>query len=404
MPRGIGTSTGVKLTVHRGVGERREVLDDLGGVPVDAADAVRRGVAHHLAAEQVRLGRLARPRWCPRRRPRRRRASTRPAATAGASARRRRPSGSSRERRPGGRRAARRAGPAARAGRRARCRRARRRRTAAHCAGVAQPEVGPAVDHERVVGRGSAASGAGLAVRQRQEDHVVAGQGRGRGLGEHPVGERRQVRLERAEASRPRCDPAVSAPISTSGMRQQQTQQLAAGVPAGTGDRDPDRAHVHDHTYACMFTAHTGRIRRLRTGCACRPVSLGSLHEPTRPPDVPPAHPRRVAAVPRRARRLRPGGGRAVVPRLARRRPALAPRRGAALVDLDGRRTGPRAPTTTPSPSGPATTPGCWRSSTSSTPPWSTPWRRPSRPTRPGPGTPSTRTSRSSSAARPTRR
>ena len=39
--------------------EAGEVLDDLGGVPVDAADAVRAGVAHHLAAEQVRLGGLA---------------------------------------------------------------------------------------------------------------------------------------------------------------------------------------------------------------------------------------------------------------------------------------------------------------------------------------------------------
>ena len=59
MPRGIGTSSGVKLTRDRAVDERGEVLGDLGGVPVHAADAVRAGVAHHLAAEQVRLGGLA---------------------------------------------------------------------------------------------------------------------------------------------------------------------------------------------------------------------------------------------------------------------------------------------------------------------------------------------------------
>ena len=60
MPRGIGTSSGVKLTRDRRPSvSAGEVLDDLGGVPVHAADAVRAGVAHHLAAEQVRLGGLA---------------------------------------------------------------------------------------------------------------------------------------------------------------------------------------------------------------------------------------------------------------------------------------------------------------------------------------------------------
>ncbi len=59
MPRGIGTSSGVKLTRHRAVGERAEVLGDLRGVPVDPAHAVRAGRAHHLAAEEVGLGGLA---------------------------------------------------------------------------------------------------------------------------------------------------------------------------------------------------------------------------------------------------------------------------------------------------------------------------------------------------------
>ena len=75
MPRGIGTSSGVKLTADRDRPRRaREVLDDLGGVPVDAADAVGAGVAHHLAGQQVGLGRLARAAECRRRPPRRPRA------------------------------------------------------------------------------------------------------------------------------------------------------------------------------------------------------------------------------------------------------------------------------------------------------------------------------------------
>ena len=42
--------------------------------------------------------------------------------------------------------------------------------------------------------------------------------------------------------------------------------------------------------------------------------------------------PRRVAALPRRARRLRPRSPRPRLPRLGRRRPALAPRRGAVVL------------------------------------------------------------------------
>ena len=59
MPRGIGASVGVKETVTGRAGGAAEVLLDLGGVPVDAADAVRRHRAHHLGAEQVRLERPA---------------------------------------------------------------------------------------------------------------------------------------------------------------------------------------------------------------------------------------------------------------------------------------------------------------------------------------------------------
>ena len=49
----------MKLTRHRAVHEAAQVLRDLGGVPVDAADAVGRHAAHHLAAQQVRLRGLA---------------------------------------------------------------------------------------------------------------------------------------------------------------------------------------------------------------------------------------------------------------------------------------------------------------------------------------------------------
>ena len=59
MPRLIGTSVGVKLTLTGLPGGLRQVLDHLRRVPVHPADAVGADRAHDLAAEQVRLGRLA---------------------------------------------------------------------------------------------------------------------------------------------------------------------------------------------------------------------------------------------------------------------------------------------------------------------------------------------------------
>ena len=59
MPRLIGTSVGVKLTLTGAPGGLRQVLDHLRRVPVHPADAVGADRAHDLAAEQVRLGRLA---------------------------------------------------------------------------------------------------------------------------------------------------------------------------------------------------------------------------------------------------------------------------------------------------------------------------------------------------------
>ena len=47
---------------------------------------------------------------------------------------------------------------------------------------VAEPEVGAAVDHERVVAE-PGGEGTGLAVRQREEHHVVAGERLDGGLG-----------------------------------------------------------------------------------------------------------------------------------------------------------------------------------------------------------------------------
>ena len=63
---------------------------------------------------------------------------------------------------------------------------------------VGEPEVGAAVDDQHVVAE-LGGERAGLAVRQREEDDVVAGEGLDVGRLEHPVGQRHQVRLEGAE-------------------------------------------------------------------------------------------------------------------------------------------------------------------------------------------------------------
>ena len=182
----------------RGAGE---VLGDLRRVPVHAADAVRRRVAHHLAAEQVRLGGLA------------------GAAGAGRGDHHdvgldqpggdRRGQGEGRDGRvaaghrdPGGagqraalaRQLGQAVGPGA--GVAAAVEPLPRRR-------VGQPVVGAAVDdHDLLPQLGR--DRAGLAVREGEEDHVVAGQRRGAGLLEHPVGQRDQVRLQAAQRSRRR--------------------------------------------------------------------------------------------------------------------------------------------------------------------------------------------------------
>ena len=92
------------------------------------------------------------------------------------------------------------------------------------------------------------------------------------------------------------------------------------------------------------------------------------------------------------------------VPRLACRRPALAPRRGAALVDLDGHAPAQGARRTTPSRSVRPTMPALLAFFDEHYAALVDALAAADPATRPGPGTPSTRTSPSSSAARPTRR
>ena len=74
-------------------------------------------------------------------------------------------------------------------------------------------------------------------MRECQEDHVVVLEGLGAGLLQDPVGQRDQVRLEGAEelAGVAACGERADLDL---GMREQQAQQLTAGVPAGSGDGD----------------------------------------------------------------------------------------------------------------------------------------------------------------------
>ena len=102
--------------------------------------------------------------------------------------------------------------------------------------GVGQPEVGAAVDDHGVVAE-LLGDRTGLAVRQGEEDDVVAGEGLGAGLLEHPVGQRHQVRLQHAEALA-RVGPAGEGADLDVGVAEQQAEDLAPGVPTGSGDGD----------------------------------------------------------------------------------------------------------------------------------------------------------------------
>ena len=63
---------------------------------------------------------------------------------------------------------------------------------------VVEAEVGAAVDHDGVLAE-LGGDRAGLAVREAKEDHVVAGEHVELGRLEHPLGQRHQVRLQRAQ-------------------------------------------------------------------------------------------------------------------------------------------------------------------------------------------------------------
>ena len=115
---------------------------------------------------------------------------------------------------------------------------------------------------------------AGLAVRQREEDHVVAGQGFERWSPRAPGRRAAPGAAGAHRAADPRWTPPVSAPISTSGWAEQQAQQLASGVPAGSGDSDALPRHVHDYTDLCMFMC-IGSVRD-NSGAGGRRAGLGS--------------------------------------------------------------------------------------------------------------------------------
>ena len=244
MPRGIGTSTGVKLTSDaRGSARSRAC----GG------GRRRRRTPRRCPSPPSRGGwswRTCRRRWC-----RRRRRSPRPARRGRRPARAREPartrSGSSRGPRPAWRRRGRRGGRGARGGRRARCRRARSRRTRAQASGSASRKSAPQSTTSTSSPSASAIA-CGGAVRQRQEHHVVAGEGLGAGRLEDPLGQRREVRLEGAEGL-PRVAGAGERADLDARVPEQQAQQLAAGVPARSGHRCSYLRHVHDYTVACIF-------------------------------------------------------------------------------------------------------------------------------------------------------
>ena len=147
---------------------------------------------------------------------------------------------------------------------------------------VGEPEVGAAVDHDRVVGQRLRDRG-GLAVRQAEEHHVVPGEHLDGGLLQDPVGQRHQVRLEGAERL-PRVGPGRDGPDLHVGMAEQQAQHLAAGVPARPGDRDSAFRHVHEYTLDCIFTQsgdrcgerRRGLARTRRTSCPVCPVRTGA--------------------------------------------------------------------------------------------------------------------------------
>ena len=84
-------------------------------------------------------------------------------------------------------------------------------------------------------------------MRQREDDDVVAGQRLERGRLDDAVREREQMGLEGAERLAGARGPGQRAHAHAR-VSQQQSQHLAAGVPARAGDRHGDVRHLHDYT------------------------------------------------------------------------------------------------------------------------------------------------------------
>src|SRR5262245_28168555 len=80
----------------------------------------------------------------------------------------------------------------------------------------------------------------------------MAGQRLRSGRLQYPLGERRQVRLEGAEAL-----PGVGGTRQRAELdgrvAEQQAEQLATGVPTRSGHCDPLRRHAHDYTEIRIF-------------------------------------------------------------------------------------------------------------------------------------------------------
>ncbi len=101
---------------------------------------------------------------------------------------------------------------------------------------VGEAEVRAAVDHHDVLAEG-ACDLRGLAVRQAEEDDVVAGEHVGGRRLQDPVGERHQVWLQRTEPL-PRVGARGQGADLDLRVAQEQAEHLAPGVPTGSGDGD----------------------------------------------------------------------------------------------------------------------------------------------------------------------
>jgi hypothetical protein len=232
--RGEGRREGQRDRLARG---QREILRDLGGMPVTAAHAVRRHRAHHLRAEQVGF---------------------KPPARAGRAAGRDNddvvglqqsgdePRG---EGEGAGRRVAARDGDPGGAFQLVADDGAADRHLGQTVRprpgvggsverlprlGVGQPVVGAAVDDHRVVRKPGCELG-GRAVRQREERDVVAEQRVGRGRFEDPVTHGGEMRVDVAEPP-PSLGVRGDRTELDVGVTQEEPDDLTPGVPARTGD------------------------------------------------------------------------------------------------------------------------------------------------------------------------